>query len=102
MPEGIDEVTFHNACEALAGFQNEKALDDRMLTTPADYLDWDVGTYEEWLVFSSPGGYTNQLFMISDDTVYPFSLTKESWEQALESARARKASEAPAQEPTNG
>jgi hypothetical protein len=92
MPEGIDEATFQHACEALAGFQNERALDDRMLTTPADYLDWDVGTHEEWLVFSSPGGYTNQLFLVSDDTVYPFSPTNESWEDAVENARARKAS----------
>lgn len=49
------------------------------------------------LVFSSPGGYTNQLFLVSEDTVYPFSLTTEGWEQALANARARKAAEAEAE-----
>jgi hypothetical protein len=98
MPEaGIDEATLRQACEALAGYQNERVLDDKMLTTPLDYLDWDVGPYEEWLVFSSPGGYTNQLFLVSEDTVYPFSLTTEGWEQALENARARKTAEAEAE-----
>jgi hypothetical protein len=98
MPEaGIDEATLRQACEALAGYQNERALDDKMLTTPLDYMDWDVGPYEEWLVFSSPGGYTNQLFLVAGDTVYPFSLTTEGWEQALENARARKTAEAEAE-----
>ena len=98
MPEtGIDEATLRQACEALAGYQNERALDEKMLTTPLDYMDWDVGPYEDWLVFSSPGGYTNQLFLVFGDTVYPFSLTTEGWEQALENARARKAAEAEAE-----
>jgi hypothetical protein len=76
------------ACEALSEWSNERALDPIMLTTPESFACWEIGPVEDWLVFSSPGGYTNSLYLVRGRTVYPFSYSTESLESALKSARA--------------
>ncbi|TDO47882.1 hypothetical protein EV643_108196 [Kribbella sp. VKM Ac-2527] len=91
MADEIDQAVLAQARQRLADWMNDKVGDDPQLRTTAEsYDDWQVGSYEEFLIFSSPGGFTNQLYMVGDGVVQPFSYTRDDEESAAEKARAQR------------
>jgi hypothetical protein len=61
-----------------------------METTAGSFADWQIHPYKEWLVFNSPDGYTNQLYLVAGGVVHPFSLSRETIEEAVAAARAQR------------
>lgn len=56
-----------------------------------DSLDgWQVYPVDEFLIFGSPGGYTNRLYLVGDGVIHPFSYSDETQEYALAAARAER------------
>jgi hypothetical protein len=91
MADEIDQAALAQARQTLADWMNDKVGDDPQLRTTAEsYDDWQVGSYQEFLIFSSPGGFTNQLYMVGDGVVQPFSYTRDDEESAAEKARAQR------------
>lgn len=91
MADEIDQAMLAQARQTLADWMNDKVGDDPQLRTTAEsYDDWQVGSYQEFLIFSSPGGFTNQLYMVGDGVVQPFSYTRDDEESAAEKARAQR------------
>jgi hypothetical protein len=87
MIDGVDEETVHRACVAMAEYHNAGLLERMEQTTPEMFAQYQIVPYEEWLIFASPGGFTNQLFMVGDGVVYEFP-GWESYDDALANARA--------------
>jgi len=86
----IDPVVLGEARAALAAWMNARMPDPAHQTTAESYVSWQVAPAEEFLVFSSPGGYTNQLYLVGHGVVRPFSYTTDTRESALEAARAER------------
>jgi len=79
VPEGIDQSRLEHAYEALADYHNSGVVEDMPRFEPAMFAEYNVSAYDDqWLLFSSPGGFTNQSFLVSGDMVYEFP----GWETA--------------------
>lgn len=90
MPEGIDQKSLERACVLLAEHHNEGLPEELQQYTAEGFRSYEVVPYDEWLIFSSPGGFTNQIFLVSDPMVYAM----EGWEpydEAIPEARKLKA-----------
>ena len=88
MADEIDPERLDRARWALVVWMNERAFDhDPILDTDA-LDDWEVWPVGEFLVFSSPGGYTNRLYLVGDEIVRTFTLAEETVEYAIAAARA--------------
>jgi hypothetical protein len=90
MPEGIDQETLDRAYARLAEYHNEDLPDGLPEMTAETFAGYQVTPYEEWLIFNSADGFTNQTFLVSDEMVYE-SPGWQSYEDALAEARALKA-----------
>ncbi|TDU84094.1 hypothetical protein EV138_6565 [Kribbella voronezhensis] len=90
MPEGIDQETLDRAYARLAEYHNEDLPDGLPAMTAETFAGYQVTPYEEWLIFNSADGFTNQTFLVSDEMVYE-SPGWQSYEDALTEARALKA-----------
>lgn len=92
MTEEIDPAVLASRQQALAEWMNAaEDPEDRAEVVHGDLVDgWYSYSIEEFMVFGSPGGYTNRLYLVGDGVVYPFSLSTESVEHAVESARAER------------
>ncbi|MDX6235805.1 MAG: hypothetical protein QOG10_620 [Kribbellaceae bacterium] len=95
MAAEIDEARLAAARQTLSDWSNERMLDPSMRTTADSYAEWQVQPYEEFLIFSSPGGYTNQLYLVGDGIVKPFSYAWDTVESAAEAAKAERDGTAP-------
>ena len=84
MPEGIDRARLEHACLVLADYHNHGRLEGMPRVDPAEFAEYNVAVYDDqWLLFSSPGGFTNQSFLVGGDMVYDFP----GWETPAEAAR---------------
>jgi hypothetical protein len=90
MPEGIDQETLDRAYARLAEYHNEDLPEGIPAVTADTFAGYTVTPYEDWLIFNSPDGFTNQTFLVSDQMVYD-SPGWESYEDALTAAKALKA-----------
>jgi hypothetical protein len=91
MPEGIDQEVLDRAYARLAEYHNEGLPPGVPGYTPEQFAGFQVTPYEEWLIFTSASGFTNQTFLVSDQMVYE-SPGWQQYEDALTEARALKAS----------
>jgi len=91
MPDPIDPETLERACVLLAEHHNEGMPEELRDHYSAEaFKAYEIAPYDEWLIFSSPGGFTNQLYLVSDPMVYAMS-GWESYEVTVAEARALKA-----------
>ena len=90
MPDAIDHETLERACALLAEHHNEGMPEELRRYRPEAFKSYEIVPYDEWLIFSSPGGFTNQVYLVSDPMVYSMS-GWESYEETLSVARALKA-----------
>ncbi len=90
MTETVDPDRRVQAQETLAAWTNARALDPSMRLNPADFDQWDVEPYDEFLVFTSSGGYTNQSYLVAEGLVKPFAMSTHTMESAAEEARAER------------
>ena len=91
MPEGIDQARLEHAYQALADHHNSGRLEGMPHIEPASFAKYNVSAYDdEWLLFSSPSGFSNRSYLVSGQMVYGFP----GWEssaEAVEAARVLKA-----------
>jgi hypothetical protein len=97
--EEIDPATLTRARQALAEWMNEREDDDEEQLDGESLEDWQVYPVEEFLVFSSPGGFTNQLYLVGEGVVRGFSYANETEEYAVAAARAERDGLAPPEPP---
>jgi hypothetical protein len=90
MPEGIEQDVLDRACARLAEYHNEDLPEGMQRYTADDFKSYQIHPFEDWLIFVSPDGFTNQSFLVSDPMVYE-SPGWESYEDALTEAKALKA-----------
>jgi len=95
MSEGIDKETLDRAYARLAEYHNEDRPQGIPPVTVETFAGYHVMPYEEWLIFNSADGFTNQTFLVSDQLVYE-SPGWQSYEDALTEVRALKAAAPPA------
>jgi hypothetical protein len=90
--EEIDQAVLARARQALAEWMNaQEDEDDVDELIDAESLEgWQVYPVEEFLAFSSPGGFTNQLYLVGEGVVRPFSYSSETQEYAVEATRAER------------
>jgi hypothetical protein len=86
----IDQEALDRACVLLAEHHNEGLPEELRRYTPEAFRSYEIVPYEEWLIFSSPGGFTNQVFLVSDPLVYAME-GWESYDDAIPEARRLKA-----------
>jgi hypothetical protein len=91
----IDPAMVAAARQTLSDWINQRTADPALRTTADSYDEWQVEAHDEFLIFSSPGGYTNQLYLIGDGVVKPFSYAWDTVESAAEAARAERDGTAP-------
>ena len=89
-PKATDLQTLDRACELLAEYHNEGLPEGFPRHSAEDFKGYQITPYGDWLIFVSPGGFTNQSFLVSDPMVFE-SPGWESYEDALAQARALKA-----------
>jgi hypothetical protein len=87
MSEGIDHERLERAYARLAEYHNEDLPQGIPRVTAEMFASYQVTPYEEWLIFNSADGFTNQTFLVSDQLVYE-SPGWQSYEDALAEARA--------------
>lgn len=90
MADEIDPAVLVRARQTLADWMNAQEDDDEPPLDGESFADWQVWAAEEFLVFSSPGGYTNMLYLVGDGLVRPFSYSTETEEYAVAAARAQR------------
>ncbi|ADB32308.1 hypothetical protein Kfla_3246 [Kribbella flavida DSM 17836] len=86
----IDPGTLARARQALADWMNEHEDDDEPRLEAESFEGWQVWPVEEFLVFSSPGGFTNMLYLVGEGVVRAFSYSSETEEYAAAAARAER------------
>jgi hypothetical protein len=86
----IDQEALERACARLAEQHNEGLPSELQTYTPEAFKSYEIVPYDEWLIFSSPGGFTNQIFLVSDPMVYEMA-GWESYDVAVPEARRLKA-----------
>jgi hypothetical protein len=101
MADDIDPAVLARRKQALAEWMNAaEDPGDREQVIDGEWLDgWHVHAVEEFLIFSSPGGYTNQLYLVGEGVVHPFSFARETQEYAVELARAERDGTEPPEPP---
>ncbi len=85
-----DRETLELAYARLAEYHNEDLPQGIPPVTAETFAGYQVTPYEEWLIFTSADGFTNQTFLVSGQMVYE-SPGWQSYEDALTEARALKA-----------
>jgi hypothetical protein len=99
MTETVDPERRAAAQETLAAWSNARALDPSMRLDASYFDQWEVTSYDEFLVFTSAGGYTNQSYLVQDGLVKPFALTTHTLESAAGEARAERDGTEPPERP---
>jgi hypothetical protein len=90
MPEAIDSETLERACVLMAEFRNEGLPEELQTATPEMFKAYEIYPYDEFLIFSSPGGFSNRIYLVSDPLVYSMA-GWEQYEDTIPAARALKA-----------
>jgi hypothetical protein len=90
MPDGIDQAALERACVLMADYHNEDLPEELPHHPPEAFKAYEIVPYDEWLIFSSPGGFTNQILLVSDPMVYVM-WGWESYDDAVPEARRLKA-----------
>jgi hypothetical protein len=90
MPEPIDQETLERACVLMAELYNEGLPEEMQTATPEMFKAYDIYPYDEFLIFSAPDGFSNQLYLVSDPLVYEMA-GWEQYEETIPAARALKA-----------
>ena len=75
------------ARERLATWQTEHTMRPGPPVTAADLEGYRTRTHDEFVIFSTPGR-SNMSYLVSDDVVYAFAPSMETFETALANARA--------------
>jgi hypothetical protein len=89
MPEPIDQETLERACVLMAELYNEGLPEEMQTATPEMFKAYDIYPYDEFLIFSSPDGFSNQFELVSDPLVYSMA-GWEQYEDTIPDARALK------------
>jgi len=90
VPEGIDQETLERACALLAEYHNDGLPEDFPPYPAESFKAYEIYPYDEFLIFSSPDGFSNQLYLVSDPLVYAMA-GWEQYEDTIPAARALKA-----------
>jgi hypothetical protein len=87
------DINLAKAAEAralLAAWWNARRGRSEPAFTADSFLDWQVSRRAEFLLFGPPSGFGNQLFLVGDGVVKPFSYATDSPASALTAARAER------------
>ncbi|TWD84430.1 hypothetical protein FB561_5617 [Kribbella amoyensis] len=99
MADEIDQAVLAQARQTLADWVNENADEDDERMDADSFAGWQAGTQDEFFVFTSPGGYTNMLYLVGEGVVHPFSYATETLEYAVAAARAERDGTEPPERP---
>lgn len=78
------------ARELLAAWWNARRAQSEPPFTADSFIDWQVSRHAEFLVLGPPSGFGNQLFLVGDGVVKPFSYATDTPASALSAARAQR------------
>jgi hypothetical protein len=90
MEEEIDPTEAARARELLASWWNARRGESEPAYSADSFTDWKFARRAEFLLFGSPNGLANQLFLVGDGVVKPFSYATDTAESALAAARAER------------
>jgi len=90
MSDQIDPVEAEQARALLAEWWNAWNGESESCMVADSFAGWQVGRWEEFLLYAPPGGHANQQYIVGHGVVKPFSFATDTMESALEAARAER------------
>jgi hypothetical protein len=88
MADEVAPETLARARRRLVSWLNERAFAHDPILAPESLDDWPVEPVQEFLIFSSPGGYAGRHYLVGDDIVRTFIPAEETIERAVAAALA--------------
>jgi hypothetical protein len=87
MTDEIDPAEAEQARALLADWWNARIGPSEPRMVADSFAGWQVGRWEEFLLYAPAGGHANQQYLVGHGVVKPFSFATDTIDSALKAAR---------------